>query len=111
MYLCHGFWFYSLSMICMALLVQFLKELPFLLFFWERYESDDLLFSYQSSVVCFLSSTCLFFSPKMLCYRLFYSLTKLFGLVEQASTRYNSFLFSSKLFYLRVEGTKLISYM
>lgn len=105
-------WFlvYSLSTICMALLVQFLKELPFLLFFWERYESYDLLFSYQSSVVCFLSSICLLQSKNALL-STFLFLDQIVWLGRTGIYKVQQFLFSSKLLCLRVEGTKLVSYM
>ncbi|KAK9095232.1 hypothetical protein Scep_026701 [Stephania cephalantha] len=59
------FAFLSMSMICMLSLVQLFKELLFQLFYWE--------------------------SQKMHCYQLSCFWIKLFGLVEQASTRISFF--------------------
>lgn len=50
------FFFYSLSTICMDLLVLQLKELLFLLFCLERYEMD-FTFSLFTNFVCYLHLT------------------------------------------------------
>lgn len=91
---------YSLWMICTLLLVQLLKELPFLLFCSERYQNGHFLFSYQSSMVAFLSSTCSCFQSKNALLSTFLFLDQIVWLGRTGIYKVRRFLSSISMLYL-----------
>lgn len=96
---------FSLSTICMVLLVQLLQELLSRLFCLERYYNNLILCrlilkSRFFCIVSLMTFNLMLYSPRTHCCQLFYFLIKLSGLVEQVSIRYVlSHTFPVQLFF------------